>query len=251
MDESEEPLSKKPPHGCACGFATASPLNVRYRVNRVAKYLGGRWLDVGCADGGYARELLARGVLELEGIDVEPDRVEAAKARKLPNATFRVAASEALPFGDGYFDGVWINEVFEHVADENRTLAEIRRVLKPGGCLVLISPNRWFPIECHPVKLGRHIFRLAPVVPWLPSRVTARIRTARNYWPHELCDRVTNAGFQIEYRSFIWPVLEFNPWLPGRSRAWYQRRLDIMHSLLGIRRFGVSTLVVALRTGFG
>ena len=42
-----------------------------------------------------------------------------------------------------------MNEMFEHVADERWALAEILRVLKPGGILVLISPNRWFPIEGH------------------------------------------------------------------------------------------------------
>src|SRR5262249_31179740 len=63
------------------GGSTAHPLNVSYRIGRVADYLGGSWLDLGCADGGYARALLASGVAKLFGIDIDVSRIEQASAR--------------------------------------------------------------------------------------------------------------------------------------------------------------------------
>jgi SAM-dependent methyltransferase len=54
-----------------------------------------------------------------------------------------------LPFEDGTFDFVFSQQVFEHVTDYPGTLAELRRVLKPGGAGVHIFPSRWKPIESH------------------------------------------------------------------------------------------------------
>ena len=55
----------------ARGNSTASPLNVRYRVGSISKYLSGRWLDYGCADGGYTDGLLDGGASSVVGVDVE------------------------------------------------------------------------------------------------------------------------------------------------------------------------------------
>src|SRR5262249_29498072 len=127
------------------GHSTARPLNVSYRIGRIADLLSGRWLDLGCADGGYTAELLRRGAAEVLGVDAEEDRVAAARDRNLAHASFQVAFAEKLPFPNDYFDGVFMNEVFEHVDNEAVALAEMARVLRRGGLLVLISPNRWFP----------------------------------------------------------------------------------------------------------
>ena len=85
--------------------------------------------------GGYTQALLSAGAHEVLGIDPDAERIEVAKER-LPLVSFQVAVTEELPFPDDYFDGVWMNEVFEHVADEERSLAELRRVIRPGGILV-------------------------------------------------------------------------------------------------------------------
>ena len=68
---------------------------------------------------------------------------------RLPLVSFQVAVTEELPFPDDYFDGVWMNEVFEHVANEERSLAELRRVLRPGGILVLLSPIDGFLLRAY------------------------------------------------------------------------------------------------------
>jgi SAM-dependent methyltransferase len=230
------------------GISTAQPLNVAYRVARIEDLLSGRWLDLGCADGGYTAELLRRGAQEVIGVDVEEVRVIQATARNLQHASFQVAYGEDLPFPDGHFHGVFMNEVLEHVADEESTLAEAARVLRPGGLLVLISPNRWFPFEGHGMRTSRFALGVpVPLLPWLPQSLTDRWMRARNYWPGELVDQVRRAGLSVERRGFIWPVLQQYPWLPGPLRDRYQAHIRTFDRLPGISRFGVSSIVVARR----
>jgi SAM-dependent methyltransferase len=228
------------------GTSTASPLNVSYRVDRIADMLGGRWLDLGCADGGYTAELLRRGAMEVIGVDAEEERVAQAAARNLSLASFHVAQSENLPFPDAYFDGVFMNEVFEHVADEKATMYEIARVLKDGGRLVLISPNRWFPFEGHGMQSPLLTVRYpVPLLPWLPKSLTRRWTHARNYWPRQLVNHVKEAGLTVESYGFIWPVFDIYPWLPKYLRNTYQTHIRRFDRMPGVRRFGVSTLVIA------
>jgi SAM-dependent methyltransferase len=227
------------------GRSTAVPLNVEYRIDRISDLLHGRWLDLGCADGGYAAEILRRGAAEVVGVDADAPRVDQARARQLSSASFMQAVGESLPFPADYFDGVFMNEVFEHVADESKTLSEVRRVLVPSGRLVLISPNRWFPFEGHGMRTSRFkTGQPVPLLPWLPKSVASKYMVARNYWPGELVGHVRAAGFSIERSDFIWPVLEVYPWLPRYFRDGYQARIRTFDRMPGIRRFGVSTLVV-------
>jgi SAM-dependent methyltransferase len=229
------------------GSATASPLNVSYRIDRISKYLSGHWLDFGCADGGYDEEMMVRGLEAVTGVDVDESRIGEAQGRNLPNAHYTTFDGHTLPFADGSFDGTFMNEVFEHVADEGRALSETFRVLKPGGVLVLISPNRWFPIEGHFITVGSKSIGPAPLIPWLPERLTRSVTVARNYWPSELERHVREAGFAIKEIGFIWPVLERYPWLPPKGVAWYQRNFRRWDRVPGLRRFGVSTMVVGVR----
>jgi SAM-dependent methyltransferase len=230
------------------GLSTARPLNVSYRIGRIADLLSGRWLDLGCADGGYTEELLRRGAAEVVGVDAEEDRIAAARDKNLAHASFQVAFAEKLPFPEGYFDGVFMNEVFEHVGNEAVVLAEVARVLRRGGLLVLISPNRWFPFEGHGMRTSLWTVGFpVPLLPWLPQRLAKRWMRARNYWPSQLVKDVARAGLRVQPCEFIWPVLEEYPWLPAGLRARYQRHLSAFDHAPGLRRFGVSTMVVARR----
>jgi SAM-dependent methyltransferase len=184
----------------------------------------------------------------VDGIDIEPDRVEAAARRWAhePRLAFRAAEAEALPFGDATFDGVLLNEVLEHVRDQRAALREVRRVLVDGGNLVVFSPNRWFPFEGHGAILGPlRVGKPVPLLPWLPQRLTARTMSARNYWPHQLALIVASAGLEVEVIDFALPLFTKYPWMPRGAITWYTRAFSRLDRIRLVRRFGVSTFVLA------
>lgn len=231
------------------GESTAASLNVQYRLGRIRELglLKGEWLDYGCADGGYTVAMADLGAAKVVGVDVIEDRITEARQREgLSEAVqFFPINDETLPFADASFDGVWMNEVFEHVLDEMQTLREVHRVLRPGGHLVLISPNRWFPFEGHGMHVGTHNFwQPVPILPWLPPLIGQRFMHARNYWPSELRKIVRDAGFRLHTKAFIWPVLEVHPWLPAPLIRRYQKLIPVFDRMPAIRCFGVSNFII-------
>ncbi|MEV6317419.1 methyltransferase domain-containing protein [Streptomyces sp. NPDC051776] len=90
-------------------------------------------LDVGTGTGSAAAAASARGA-RVTAIDADAHMVEAAR-RNVPGAEVRRATLPRLPFGDGTFDAVTGNFVVNHVGDPGTALAEMRRVLRPGGRL--------------------------------------------------------------------------------------------------------------------
>jgi SAM-dependent methyltransferase len=92
-------------------------------------------LDVGSGPGDLAAAAAALGA-DTVGIDVAPSMVRRA-ALANPSIPFRVGSFEAIPAGEGAFDAVVGNFVFNHVGRPEVALAEARRVLRPGGWLAL------------------------------------------------------------------------------------------------------------------
>jgi ubiquinone/menaquinone biosynthesis C-methylase UbiE len=116
-----------------------------------------RLLDVGCGDGGVAR-LLRERTAEVLGVDVETSPEWAEE----PGLRFRVADGEQLPFRDGSFDLVHSKDSLHHMDGPARALAEYRRVLKPGGCALIIEANRYNPslfVQMTLVRRHQHFSR--------------------------------------------------------------------------------------------
>jgi SAM-dependent methyltransferase len=97
-------------------------------------------LEAGCGEG-YGADLLARGAARVLGLDYDP--VTAAHAaRRYPDVAVARANLVALPVRDGGCDAVVSLQVVEHLWDQDRFLGECRRALRPGGALLVSTPNR-------------------------------------------------------------------------------------------------------------
>ena len=100
-------------------------------------------LDIGCGRGQQLARVVRAGRRAV-GVDVDPDQLETCR-RECPDATVSSYDGTTLPIESETCQAVTLIEVLEHVGDEAGMLREIRRVLKPGGVLVLTTPNagRW------------------------------------------------------------------------------------------------------------
>ena len=108
---------------------------VRFLARRVPA--GGRVLDVGCGRGTLLGELADLG-FEVYGFEISGAAVEGAD----PRVSIRLGDDlQSAAFPDGWFDQVIIWHVLEHLPDPRATLCEIRRILKPGGEIVVAVPN--------------------------------------------------------------------------------------------------------------
>lgn len=100
---------------------------------------GDRVLDLGCGAGRFVAALRAAGA-DPVGVEVTEAALERAR-RVAPGADLRRAEPDgSLPLAHGSVDLVWCSEVLEHVADTGHLLLEARRVLRPGGRLLVTVP---------------------------------------------------------------------------------------------------------------
>ena len=118
-------------------------------VPRVPQGETRRALDVGARAGHQTRWLVSQGYI-VTSIDVE---------QLFPECQV-VNADERLPFADAEFDLVWCSEVIEHLRDPSFSLGELRRVTRPGGVLVLTTPNSY-----------AWLFRVIAVFGFTPQRI--------------------------------------------------------------------------------
>lgn len=104
----------------------------------------GRVLDIGCGNGQFLAELdsiagLSARNWDLHGVDYSPAVL--AEASQTPYTFQQCNLEEGIPYPDDSFDVVSAGEVIEHIYDPDRLLRETRRVLRPGGHVVLTTPN--------------------------------------------------------------------------------------------------------------
>jgi SAM-dependent methyltransferase len=148
---------------------------IRAVLDEIALPAGARILDAGCGSGRMLDELAAYG--EVSGIDLSETAAAAARARG--HAEVRVGPLETLPWEDDAFDLVTAFDVIEHTPDDRRTLAELRRVTRPGGRALITVPAYQRLFSAHDV-VNQHyrryarpsLFAAAQAAGWRPGRTT-------------------------------------------------------------------------------
>ena len=100
-------------------------------------------LDAACGSG-YGASYLADKVRSVDGVDVDRSAIDFARTTyKQSNLTYQCADLQStLPFANETFDAITSFETLEHVNDQAKMTSEFRRVLKPGGILVISTPDR-------------------------------------------------------------------------------------------------------------
>ena len=130
--------------------ATVAPLNQLnpLRFHFFDRYIS-NWrsltvLDIGCG-GGFTCEFLSHKGANVTGLDQSAACIQAAQKHATQSdltIEYRQGEAEQLPFADASFDIITCVDVLEHVADPQQTIAEISRVLKPGGTFCFDTINR-------------------------------------------------------------------------------------------------------------
>lgn len=164
---------------------------------------GGRGLDACCGTGDFALELarLAGAQGQIVGVDFSPDMIDLARAKASARGVaieYAVANVCELPFPDAYFDCVVIGFGVRNLADVDEGLAEMVRVLKPGGKLICLETSQ---VKCLPVRwLWQACFR---VFSSCAAMLMGAERSAYEYLPRtaraflsrqELADRFVKSG---------------------------------------------------------
>jgi lipopolysaccharide biosynthesis protein/SAM-dependent methyltransferase len=99
-------------------------------------------LDIACGEG-YGADILATMAKSVIGVDISPEAIEYAKScYQDPRMSFRVGSATDIPIPDASVDMVVSFETIEHLEDHDRMMQELHRVLRPGGLLMISSPNK-------------------------------------------------------------------------------------------------------------
>ena len=190
-------------------------------------------LDFGAGAGRHVVEFLEHGYAAL-GVDqqfssAEAGRVEAEHLRTVSPPDY------VLPFGEASFDFVYSTSVMEHVVNPGQALAEIARVLRPGGLSVHIFPSRWRPVEPHVfVPFGGRIHNYA----WF--RLWAALGIRNRYQKESAADAVALTNVQYARTGISYPTAR--EWLDiakqgGFDAEWAERPyIEATAELSGLSR---------------
>jgi SAM-dependent methyltransferase len=115
--------------------------NMRFLEAAAALTPGAETLEIGTGTGGMLHALLQRG-LRARGVEINPSLI-ADSVKWYGQLPIEAITGVALPFQDASFDLVLSFDVLEHIRDSDAHLAEVSRVLKPGGRYLIQTPSKW------------------------------------------------------------------------------------------------------------
>lgn len=171
---------------------------------------GGYYLDVGCGNGAQT-VLLAKHFDRWTAVDVEQARLQEFRD-ELVRGDYEAAR---VPHDILYYDGDHIPvesntvdvlsciEVIEHTKNDLETIAELFRVLKPGGTAIITVPNKWWIFETHGANLPLLPWNRMPFFSWLPESIHAKYAKARIYRRSQIERLLKEAKFQIDHSFYV------------------------------------------------
>ncbi|MGW4400134.1 class I SAM-dependent methyltransferase [Amycolatopsis nivea] len=164
---------------------------------------GRKILDAGCGAGPLAASLRDRGA-HVSGFDFSATMVELARKRLGADADLRVAdLSRPLPYADQQFDDVVAALVLHYLEDWSAPLAELRRIIRPGGRLILAVNHPVLYKFIHPE--GNYF----AVERWSEEYTFNGQKGVLEYWHrplHAMTDAFTEAGFRVSVVSEPYPA---------------------------------------------
>lgn len=178
-------------------------------MNLAGDVAGHRILDVGCGSGPIAAKLRDRGAT-VTGLDSSAGMLELARRRLGPDTDLHLAdLADPLPFPDGTFDDVILALVLHYLEDWTGPLAELRRVLKPGGRLIA-AVDHPFAIELmHRQETGQAAY--FETRSWTEEWTHGGHTATMTFWTrplHAMTDAFTAAGFNVAVISEPPPASE-------------------------------------------
>ncbi|MBE9100230.1 bifunctional 2-polyprenyl-6-hydroxyphenol methylase/3-demethylubiquinol 3-O-methyltransferase UbiG [Vacuolonema iberomarrocanum] len=141
-----------------------NPLRFQYFDRYISTWNGLSVLDVGCG-GGYTCEFLTQRGAKVWGIDQSAACIQTAQTHATAEGlaiAYKQGLAEQLPFESGQFDVVVCVDVLEHVENPKQAIAEISRVLKPGGCFCFDTINRTWQSRLVMITLLEDLLREIP-----------------------------------------------------------------------------------------
>ena len=176
------------------------------RLKKVARLIveenPGSILDIGCGNGGFSSRFIALG-FTVHGVDLTDNQIAAARANGLLAKQHDIASSR-LPYESETFDIVFAGEVIEHLVDTTSFLKDVHRILKPGGCVILTTPN----LASFENRV-RILFGVYPI--WVEYKLEDGQGHVRAYTPRTLKLHLKNNGFGVETHLGNWV-----PFIPQR-----------------------------------
>jgi ubiquinone/menaquinone biosynthesis C-methylase UbiE len=153
---------------------------------------GSKALEIGCGIGGLVSELSSQGY-DVTGTDISREAI-AYGLKKYGDIKLEVQPAEALSYEDESFDFVLSFDLFEHIAQIDRHVSEVYRVLRPGGYYLLQTPNKYSNVT----------FQIL----WKKTLKGHRRSHPSLHTPRQLRRRLAKHGFEVQFVKMN-PINEF------------------------------------------